>query len=113
MRVGLALTGLGLLLMAGVHSRIALVAPLLLVTVGQGLVTPTLSATVAGRAGTSQRGAALGVQQSAGGLARVVGPIAGGALFQHLGVASPYLVGAGLLAVALAVASAPSVAAAR
>jgi len=110
LRTGLALTGLGLLLLAGVHSKATVVPPLLLATIGQGLVTPSLSSSVAGRAGSARRGAALGIQQSAGGLARVVGPIAGGALFQHIGVSSPYLVGAGLLGLAVALASASSVA---
>jgi predicted MFS family arabinose efflux permease len=41
----------------------------------------------------------LGVQQSANGLARVVGPLMGGLLFEHVGVAAPYVVGAGLMAV--------------
>ena len=106
LRAGLALTGVGLLTLAGVRSRVALVVPLLLVTVGQGLVTPSLSSTVAGRADRARRGAALGIQQSAGGLARVVGPSVGGALFQHAGVSSPYLAGAALLGLAVVLASA-------
>jgi predicted MFS family arabinose efflux permease len=46
----------------------------------------------------------LGVQQAAGGLARVVGPLAGGVLFEHIAVPAPYLAGAvlTLLAVLLA-----------
>ncbi len=67
---------------------------------GQGLITPTLSSAVAGRAGRA-RGTWLGWQQSAGGLARVLGPITAGALFQHIGVGSPYVVGAVLALIAL------------
>jgi uncharacterized membrane protein AbrB (regulator of aidB expression) len=35
-------------------------------------------------------------------LARVVGPVVGGVLFQYVGIAAPYLAGAGLVGVALA-----------
>ena len=76
-------------------------AALLLLVVGQGLLTPTLSSAVAGRAGR-QPGQWLGWQQSAGGLARVAGPVAAGVLFEQVGVAAPYVVGAVLVLVALA-----------
>ncbi|MGZ4784631.1 MAG: MFS transporter, partial [Acidimicrobiales bacterium] len=67
---------------------------------GQGLITPTLSSAVAGRAGRA-RGSWLGWQQSAGGLARVLGPILAGAIFQHVGVGAPYVIGAVLALIAL------------
>ncbi len=52
-----------------------------------------------------RRGQALGAQQSAGGLARVVGPIAGGFAFEHIGVGAPYVGGVVLLALAIALLS--------
>jgi MFS family permease len=80
------------------------VAPALVgLTIGQGLVQTTMVTLVAGRAEPGRRGSVLGVQQSAGGLARVVGPALAGAL---LGVAAsglPYLVGAALCVLAAAV----------
>ncbi len=78
-----------------------LVLALVLLTVGQGLLTPTLSAAIAGRSGRDT-GVWLGWQQSAGGLARVVGPIAAGALFQWAGAGWPYALGAVLALAALA-----------
>jgi predicted MFS family arabinose efflux permease len=51
----------------------------------------------------------LGVQQAAGGLARVVGPLAGGFAFQQLGVPVPYAAGAVLMLCAAAVALRPGV----
>jgi MFS family permease len=60
-----------------------------------------MSTLVAGRAHDARRGGALGVQQSAGALARIVGPAMGGILFEYVGVAAPYLVGAALVGVAL------------
>ncbi|HTN78057.1 MAG TPA: MFS transporter, partial [Acidimicrobiales bacterium] len=71
---------------------------------GQGLTTPTLASIVAGRSPHERRGGALGLQQMAGGMGRVIGPILAGALFQHVGVGAPYVVGAGITAGALALA---------
>ena len=99
LRLGLVLNACGLALLPSVHSWVALAPALLLLTTGQGLVTPTLSATVAGRVGDDRRGEALGAQQSAGGLARVVGPVAGGFAFEHVGVGAPYAGGVVLLLV--------------
>jgi MFS family permease len=105
LRGGLVLNAVGLVLLAPVRSFWMLAPALAVLVVGQGLVSPTLSAMLAGRVGADRRGGVLGVQQAAGGLARVVGPLAGGAAFQHLGVPVPYLAGAVLMLVAAAVAS--------
>jgi multidrug resistance protein len=103
LQAGLALNGLGLALLAGVHSFATLLPCLVLLTIGQGLITPTLSSTVAAQAPAGDRGRVLGVQQSVGGMARVVGPTLGGVAFGHLGLWVPYVGGAAVLAVALAV----------
>jgi predicted MFS family arabinose efflux permease len=101
LRVALALTAIGLLLLAAATTWWLLVPSLALLVVGQGLATPTLSTLVAGRAHDARRGGALGFQQSAGALARIVGPAMGGILFEHVGVAAPYVVGAAMVGVAL------------
>ncbi len=100
LRCGLLVNAVGLLTLAAVRSRASLVPAVVLLTVGQGLVTPTLSALVGGTAAAGRRGGALGVQQAAGGLGRVAGPVAGGVLFQHVGTASPYVGGAILMVAA-------------
>jgi DHA1 family tetracycline resistance protein-like MFS transporter len=100
LRFGLVSNALGLGLLAISLGWPGLIVALLLLTVGQGLLTPTLSSAVAGRAGR-QRGAWLGWQQSAGGLARVIGPIVAGSLFEFTGVGAPYVLGAVLALVAL------------
>ncbi|MGI8662080.1 MAG: MFS transporter [Acidimicrobiales bacterium] len=102
-RVGLSCNAVGLLLVSLDTGWPSLAAGLVLLVFGQGLVTPTLASAVAGRARAERRGAVLGFQQSAGGLARVVGPSAGGALFEHVGVASPYVLGAVLALAAVAI----------
>jgi predicted MFS family arabinose efflux permease len=102
-QLGLASNAGGLVLLAGVHGWARLVVALLLLTVGQGLITPTLASMVAGRVGERRFGQGLGVQQAVGGLARVLGPIAGGVLFQHIAVSAPYVAGATAVVVALVV----------
>jgi len=100
LRFGLIANCFGLLVLAFDLGWAGLVVALLLLTLGQGLLTPTLSSAVAGRAGRDT-GVWLGWQQSAGGAARVIGPLAAGALFQWAGMGWPYAVGAGLAAFAL------------
>src|SRR5262249_39701936 len=101
LQVGLAANAVGLVLVAVDGGWPTLVPALVLLVVGQGLLSPTLSSAVAGRAG-DQQGQWLGWHQSAAGVAGVVGPIAAGVLFRQVGVGVPYVGGAVLVAVALA-----------
>ena len=72
---------------------------------GQGLLTPALSTAIAGDASESQRGFVFGVQQSAGALARVAGPLVALGLFGRVGVGAPYVVAALAVVVGLVVAA--------
>ena len=103
LQIGLVLNAVGLAALPFVHTRWALVLPVVLLTAGQGLVTPTLASTVAGHVNARDRGHLLGVQQSAGGLARVIGPAVGGLAFGRLGPWTPYAGGAALVALAAVV----------
>jgi MFS transporter, DHA1 family, tetracycline resistance protein len=100
LRAGLVCNAAGLALLAVDGGWATLVPSLALLVLGQGLITPTLSSAVAGRSGRD-RGTWLGWQQSAGGLARVVGPVLAGVLFQRVGIGAPYVVGAVLVLIAL------------
>ena len=102
-RVGLLTNAVGLLLLAGlavVHSWAVAVPALVVLTVGQGLVVPTLASALAGHVEPGRRGEVLGAQQSAGALARVVGPVAGGLTFEHLAYSAPLLIGGALMTLA-------------
>jgi len=100
-RFGLICNAGGLVLLA-VDGGWASVAPaLVLLVLGQGLVSPTLASWVAGEVPAHERGRLLGFQQSAGSFSRFVGPFAAGALYQHAGIPSPYLVGAAVVVGAL------------
>jgi MFS family permease len=99
-RFGLACNAVGLALVAVDAGWAPLTLALALLIIGQGLAAPTLSSLVAARADGHRRGAALGLQQSAGGLARSVGPALAGYLFGR-SVPAPYVVGAALVTVAI------------
>jgi DHA1 family tetracycline resistance protein-like MFS transporter len=99
LRAGLVLDAVGLFLLAPAQGWVLAVPALLALTVGQGLVQTTMSSTLAGRADPARRGELLGAQQSAGGLARVIGPILGGVLLGAHESGAPYVAG-GLLTLA-------------
>jgi MFS family permease len=98
-RGGLAMNVVGFLLLAAAHDWLVLSVSLVLITAGQGLLSPALTSMVAGGARHDRRGSILGLQQSASALARVVGPVLGAFLFGHVAIGAPYVAGA-LLALA-------------
>jgi MFS transporter, DHA1 family, tetracycline resistance protein len=100
LRAGLLGDGAGLLVLAFVRSWGLLVPALFALTVGQGLAQTTMTSALAGRADPRRRGQLLGAQQSAGGLARVLGPLLGGQLFERVGPGAPYVVGAAVVLLA-------------
>jgi multidrug resistance protein len=97
LRLGLVLTAVGLAALAIADSWAVLLPALAAVAAGQGLVAPTLASIVAANAGDRRRGAALGVQQAASGLGRVVGPALGGVLFERVGPGGPMAAGAAVM----------------
>ena len=82
---------------------VGLAVALIALVAGQGLFGPSLSAATVEAAGPDARGAALGLQQSAGALGRIVGPLLAGTLFGRVSVAAPYLVAAMLAVVAMSI----------
>jgi len=68
---------------------------------GSGLVAPSLTALVSQRSTPAEQGWAMGVSQSMASLARVVGPLQAGLLFDALAPAAPYWAGAAIMLVAL------------
>lgn len=65
-----------------------------------GLTFPSLASLVSQESDAESQGAILGGQQVVGGVARVLGPVGAGVLFERVGIGSPFLVGAGVVAVA-------------
>ena len=102
LRTGLALVATGLLVLGGAAVWVVLGAALLLIVVGSGVTNPSLTTLVANSAPADRRGEVLGFQQSAGALARVVGPPLAGLSFDHVGIGAPYSLGALVFLVAIA-----------
>jgi multidrug resistance protein len=100
LRGGLALQAVGLVFVSVDGGWATLIVGLAAITAGIGVVAPSLTSSVAQLAHVERRGAALGLQQSAGGLGRVVGPVVAGVLFDRIGVWSPYVAGAALVVIA-------------
>lgn len=73
---------------------------LALLALGNGLTNPSLATLASRGAPPESRGATMGVYQSAGSLARVFGPLLAGYTYDHFGAGRPFLVAAGLMALA-------------
>jgi len=99
---GLVCTVSGLLLLASAHRLGSVLVVLPLASLGAGLVMPSLSSLVSRRAGAHEQGLALGAFQSAGSLARVLGPFGAELALGAWGVAAPQVGAAFLSAIAAA-----------
>ncbi|MBX3509609.1 MAG: MFS transporter [Hyphomonadaceae bacterium] len=102
--VGLVLFAAGFGGMAAAREAAALIAALTALVVGIGLATPALNALIAEQAGESERGAVMGLSQSASALGRVAGPLASGPLFDAFSPGAPFLAATLLTLAALFVA---------
>ena len=92
LRIGLSLVAVGLLLLGFTTTWPMLFVALFLLSLGQGMSGPSGGALVAELAPVERRGEAIGYQQSTAAFGRVAGPVADGALFEHVGISSPFLV---------------------
>lgn len=101
LRSGLVVVGGGLFILAFTQSYPVLAIALMMISVGQGVATPSATALVTEAAPVERRGEALGYQQSVSAFARIAGPVLAGALFDHVGIGAPYVIGAALFIVAL------------
>lgn len=96
-------TGFAGVALAATRGLSVLYLAVAILSIGNGLVNPSLSTFVSRRAPPEAQGESLGVMQSMGALARVLGPTWGGFLYGH-GHRWPYYSGAIGLVVALLVA---------
>ena len=102
---GQALVAIGMLALGASTMLAALCFSLVLMVLGAGIATPSLTALVANSADDDRRGEVLGIQQSASAFARVIGPPLAGLAFDGVGIGAPYTFGALLCLVAVLVAS--------
>lgn len=71
-----------------------------LMAIGMGFNNPSITALISRLSRADEQGGILGVSQSVASLARIVGPAAGGLVYDRMGFTMPYLVAAGIIAVA-------------
>ena len=64
---------------------------------GTALLFPSTTSLISRYADPEEVGQTLGVQQAFGGMSRLLGPIWGGALFQHVGQGAPFWTAGGLV----------------
>jgi MFS transporter, DHA1 family, tetracycline resistance protein len=91
---GSLISAAGLATVAASYHFAPLLAGLMLLALGLGVTQPMLSSIASEYAGNEQRGAVLGFAQSAGGLARTIGPVLSGYLYEGLGAGAPFAGGA-------------------
>lgn len=82
-----------------------LIGAIALLTTGFCLVGPSLAGLVSRRTARDEQGGALGMLQSAGAVARIIGPPAAGFLSQVAGPAAPFYAAAGAALIAAAAGS--------
>lgn len=91
----------GFLVLSVSEVWVVLFVALALLSLGQGVVTPSLTSVVTDSVTPDKRGEVLGVQQSAGALSRIIGPAIAGLMFDHAGTGWPYVLAAVLTVAAL------------
>ncbi|MFO1058685.1 MAG: MFS transporter [Dongiaceae bacterium] len=99
---GTALIAAGLLGLTQARGLAGVLAASALLALGMGLLNPSVNSLLSRRARGDSQGGILGVAQSAGSLARIVGPAIAGALFAAQGRNAPYYLGAMIMVVVLA-----------
>jgi DHA1 family tetracycline resistance protein-like MFS transporter len=110
-RVGLVLLALGLAPMASLRSHTLLLLALALLAIGYGLASPSIASLISKRTTRDKQGGVLGANQSAQSLARIVGPIVAGTIYELAGP-QPVYFGAAIVAL-LALMLATSITAVR
>ncbi|MFP2904828.1 MFS transporter, partial [Pyxidicoccus sp. 3LFB2] len=102
--LGATLMGAGLACIALASHPAMLVAAMLLVGTGMGMLQPVLAGLASALAGPDMQGGVLGIAQASGGLARVVGPVWSGFLYTSVAPGAPFVSGAVAAALSLLVA---------
>lgn len=102
--IGTAMLAIGLAAAPFTPPLVPLLVALGAIAFGQGIASPLLSSLLSKASRGKERGEVLGVSQSLGSLARMLGPLWGGLLFDQAGPAGPYVTCAAVMGVATGVA---------
>ncbi len=98
--LGLGAFALGFALLANAQAPWVAFVALGAISLGAGLATPAVQSLVAAQADESERGAIMGLGQSASALGRVMGPAIAGLIFASMGHSAPYWLAAAILGLA-------------
>lgn len=96
-RMGLVMLAVGLALYPYVHNYVLLALTIALVPLGTAFTFPCVTSLLSRVISASERGLYMGVQQTYGGLARVVIPLWAGFSYDHFGRPVPFLTSAALV----------------
>lgn len=100
-RIGLVMLSIGIAGYPFVHNYVLLALTVALVPLGTAFTFPCVTSLLSRVISASERGLYMGVQQTYGGLARVVVPLWAGFAYDHLGHAVPFLTSAALVLLTL------------
>jgi multidrug resistance protein len=103
-RFGAAMLGIGLAVGSVADTYPLLAIAITLVAAGTGTLFPPLAALISRSAAAEEQGSTLGLNQFFGGVARVVGPLGGAAVFDVYGPGAPFLTAAVGVAAAFVIA---------
>ncbi len=92
--IGIILFAIGLAPMANLPTPSTLLFALALLSIGYGFASPAIASLISKRTERALEGEALGINQSASSMARILGPLAGGLAYAALGASAPYVGGA-------------------
>ncbi|MBY0564069.1 MAG: MFS transporter [Hyphomonadaceae bacterium] len=95
--IGLVLFAAGLGGLAVAQTPLGVAAPLAALVVGIGLSGPALNSLIAAQAAEQERGAVMGLSQSAAALGRAVGPLGAGAAFEAIAPGAPFAIASALV----------------
>jgi len=100
---GMVVLAIGTMMAEWVYVAPVMAFSMVLTAGGFGMINPSIASLVSRSADEGHIGLTMGASQSMSALGRVLGPIWGGWLFEHMGITSPYLVGGTLLLLTLMV----------
>jgi multidrug resistance protein len=101
---GLVMLAAGLALLSWSTNLALLLVALGIVSIGDGAVTPLVSALLSFSSPPTRLGETLGLAQGAAGLGRVIGPLAAGSIFAIGGPGAPFILGSALVVLAALIA---------
>ncbi len=97
LRLGALLLAIGMMVAPAAPTATIFLLAVLLVPTGTALLFPSTTSLISRYADPREMGQTLGVQQAFGGVSRLLGPIWGGAAFQHIGQGVPFWLSGGLV----------------